>query len=169
MRIFPEGVQDAMPAVGKAIIILALCMLALGVVIFGLKTWVLYAWTRTTGTVVSAHVETSTDNDGTQLCSAAETVAYSVDGRDLVVHAGGHTFTNDCPEIAKRVQESKGQSRTVIYNKWAPGATYVNPGFNIDFYLVPFVLTCMSVGFAFAGWSLIRIYNWMETRELKLP
>lgn len=168
MRIFPEGLQDAMPALGNAIIIAA-CMLAIAVAVFGLKTWILYTWPRTSGTVVSSRVEKSTNDDGTELCSAVESVAYRINGKDLVVQAGGHTFTNDCPDVERRAQESKGQSRVVVYNKWAPGATYVNPGFNIEFYLVAFVLTCMSVGFAFAGWSAIGIYKWMERSGLKLP
>ena len=169
MRIFPEGVRDAMEPSGQALIILAWCMLAIAVGAFAFKTWILYSWPRTSGTVVRSRIVTSTSDDGTKMCSAVESVQYDIDGRQLVIDAGGHSFTSSCSEIEARVASALGQNRTVVNNKRAPGATYVNPSFNIEFYLVAFVLTFSAGAFGLGGWVSIRISRWMAKRGLDLP
>jgi len=169
MRIFPEGARDWLEPSGKAIVILAACMLAIAASAFVFKTWILYSWSRTNGTVVNSHVATTASDDGTTMCSAVESVQFVVDGQQKVVDSGGHTFTDNCKEIEARVATVRGQKRTVIYNRRAPGATYVNPGFNLEFYLVAFVLTCMAGAFAFAGWVAIKVGRWMVRRNINLP
>jgi Protein of unknown function (DUF3592) len=169
MRIFPKGARDWLEPTGKAMITLACCMLAIAAGTFALKTWILYSWSRTDGTVVKSHVERMTSDDGTITCSAVESVRYAVDGRDSFIENGGHTFTSDCASVQKAVANAPGQSRVVAYNKRAPGATYVNPGFTIEFYLVAFVLTCMAGAFAFAGWAGIRVGRWMVKRDIDFP
>jgi hypothetical protein len=135
MRIFPEGLRDAGKPLGQALLIIAACILAIATGAFALKTWILYAWPRTNGTVISSRVETTTSDDGATMCSAVESVRYVVDGQQKIVETGGHTFTGKCSDIKAKAATGLGQSRTVVYNKRAPGATYVNPGFNIEFYL----------------------------------
>jgi hypothetical protein len=144
-------------------------MLAIAASAFTFKTWILYSWSTTNGTVVKSHVERTASDDGTTMCSAVESVHYVVDGRDLFVENGGHSFTGDCASVQKAVANAPGQSRVVAYNKRAPGATYVNPGFNIEYYLVAFVLTCMAGAFAFAGWAGIRVGRWMVKRDIDFP
>lgn len=51
----------------------------------------------------------------------------------------------------------------------APGATYVNPGFTIEFYLRAVVLTFLAAAFGLGGWVEIRIYRWMVNNGLDLP
>ncbi len=157
MRILPEGWKDGLEPAGRAFIILAWCMLAIGASAFAFKTWVFYAWPRANGVVVSSSVKTSQSDDGATLCSAVESVHYVVDGRDLSVENGGHSFTSDCDGVKKVVAIAPGQQRVVTYNKSAPGAIYVNPGFTVEFYLVAFVLACMAGTFAFAGWVAIKV------------
>lgn len=169
MRIFPEGARDWLEPVGRTFIILAWCMLAIGASAFAFKTWVFYAWPRTNGVVVSSRVETSQSDDGITTCSAVESVHYVVNGRDLSIESGGHSFTSDCASVRAAVTAAPGQSRIVAFNKRAPGATYVNAGFNIEFYLWAFVLTCMAGAFAFAGWMAIKVGLWMVKRAINLP
>jgi hypothetical protein len=144
-------------------------MLAIAAGAFAFKTWILYAWPRSNGVVVSSSVKTSQSDDGATLCSAVESVHYLVGGKDLFVENGGHIFTSDCASVRAAVAVAPGQSRIVIYNKLAPGATYVDPGFTIGFYLVAFVLICLAGGFAFAGWVGSKVFRWMVRRGIDLP
>ena len=166
MRIFPERIRDAMEPTGQAFIIIAGSMLAIAVCTFAFETWILYSWPRTTGTVISSRVATSTSDDGTAMCSAIESVQYIVDGRNLVLETGGHAFTSKCLEIEANVASVRGQSRTVLYNKHGAGTAYVNPAFTIEFYLISFALTCGAGAFGLAGWMLIRVSRWMVKKGI---
>ncbi len=167
MRIFPEGTRDAMEPTGQAMIIIAACMLLIGIGAFGFKTWVLYSWPRVNGTVINSRVDMMYSDNGTPICSAA--VQYAVDGQQRIIQNGGHSFTGDCKEIKARVAAAQGQSRTIVFNKRAPGATYVNPGFTIEFYLFAVVLTFLAVAFGLGGWVELKVYRWMAKRGLELP
>jgi hypothetical protein len=169
VRVFLDGVRDAMEPTGQALIILSWCILAIGVSVFAFKTWILYSWPRTNGTEVRSHIVTSTSDDGIKTCSAVESVQYAIDGRQLVIEAGGHSFTSNCLEIEARVATALGQNRTVAYNKRAPGATYVDPSFNMEFYLVSVVMVFLAGAFGLGGWVLIRASRWMAKRGLDLP
>ena len=169
MRIFPAGTRDAMEPVGQAMIILAACMLLIAIVVFGFKSWILYSWPRVDGIVISSHVETMTSDDGALMCSAVELVQYAVDGQQKVIQTGGPSFTSDCKAIEARVAAGRGQSRIVVYNRHAPGATYVNPGFTIEFYLIAVVLTFLAGAFGLAGWIGIKVYRWTVKRDIDLP
>jgi len=154
---------------GRALVIIAGCILAIALGAFLFKTWILYSWPRTTGVVISSHLETSYSDDGTVLCSAVYSVQYSVNGRNVVAQQGGHTFTNRCEETKAEVETARGQHRTVTYNRLAPGSVYVEPGFNLEFYLVAFILTCMAGGFAIFGWAGIGLGRWMQRKGIELP
>ncbi len=169
MKIFPEGIRDLMAPAGQALVIIAGCILAIAVGAFLFKTWILYSWPRTTGIVISSRLERSKSEDGTALCSAIDSVQYSVNGKNLVAQQGGHTFTNRCDEKKAEVENSLGQYRTITYNRLAPGSVYVEPGFNLEFYLVAFILTCMAGGFAAFGWAGIRLGRWMQRKGIELP
>ena len=169
MRIFPEGTRDAMEPTGQALIIIAGCILVIAASAFGFKTWILYSWSRVNGTVVSSRVATETSDEGVRTCSVVESVQYAVDGHEKVIETGGHSFTSNCKEIEAKVAAAPGQIRAVAYNKRAPGATYINPGFTFDFYWVAVILTLMAGVFGFGGWTQIRVYRWMVKREIDLP
>jgi hypothetical protein len=168
MRIFPEGTGDWLAPAGQALVIIAGCILAVAVGASLFKTWILYSWPRTTGVVVSSRLETSRSDDGTVLCSAVYSVQYSVNGKDAVARQGGHTFTDRCDKIKAEVETALGQHRTVTYNRLAPGSVYVEPGFNLEFYLVAFILTCMAGGFAIFGWAGIGVGRWLQRKGLEL-
>jgi hypothetical protein len=169
MRIFPEGARDWLAAGGRALVIIAGCILAIAVGAFLFKTWILYSWPRTSGTVISSRLQTSRSDDGTVLCSAIYSVQYSVDGKDAVAQQGGHTFTNLCEKVRSEVEGARGQHRTVTYYRLAPGSVYVEPGFNIEFYLVAFILTCLAGGLAIFGWVGTILGRWMERKGIELP
>lgn len=135
MRILPEGWKDGLEPAGRAFIILAWCMLAIGASAFAFKTWVFYAWPRANGVVVSSSVKTSQSDDGATLCSAVESVHYVVDGRDLSVENGGHSFTSDCDGVKKVVAIAPGQQRVVTYNKSAPGQSMLIQASLLNFIL----------------------------------
>ena len=149
--------------------IIAGSILAIAAGAFLFKTWILYSWPRTTGTVISSRLETSRSDDGAVLCSAVSLVQYSVNGKDVVAQQGGHTFTDRCEKVKAEVEAARGQHRTVTYNRLAPGSVYVEPGFNLEFYLVAFILTCLAGGFAIFGWVGIWVGRWMERKGIELP
>ncbi len=169
MRIFPDGVRDLLVPAGQAMVIIAGCILAIAVGVFLFKTWILYSWPRTTGVVVSSRLVTSLSEDGAVLCSAVHSVQYSVNGKNFVTQQGGHTFTNNCAELKAEVESARGQNRTVTYNKMAPGSVYVEPGFNLEFYLVAFILTCLASGFTVFGWAGIRVGRWLQRKGIEFP
>ena len=158
-----------MEPMGQGMIIMAGCMLLIAVAALGFKTWILYSWPRANGTVIKSRIETMTSDDGVPMCSAVELVQYVVDGQQKVVETGGHSFTGNCKEMEARVAAARGQSRTVVYNKRAPGATYINPGWNIEFYLIAFVVTWIAGAFGLAGCVAIRVSRWMVKKGIDLP
>jgi hypothetical protein len=166
MPIFPKGAKDAMTPIGQVLLILAGCMLMIAVAVFAFKTWVLYSWPRTTGTVINSHVTRMTSDDGTPICSAAESVQYLVDGRRLVVETGGRSFTRRCSEIQAQVVAALGQKRVVMYDKRSPDTTYVDPGFDLEFYLVAFVMACLAGGFGIAGLIATAIQRSIRKKHL---
>lgn len=128
MKIFPAGVRDAIEPTGQALVIIAGCILAIAVGAFLFKTWILYSWPQTTGVVIGSHLDTTSTDDGTLMCSAVYLVQYSVDGKNLVVQQGGHTFTGRCAEVKTKIAVARGQPRIVAYHRLAPGSAYVEPG-----------------------------------------
>ena len=169
MKIFPAGARDAVEPTGQALVIIAGCILAIAVGALLFKTWILYSWPRTSGVVISSRLDTTSTDDGTLMCSAVHLVRYSVNGRNLVVQQGGHTFSGHCAEVKAQVEAARGQPRTVAYHRLAPGSAYVEPGFNLEFYLVAFILTCMAGGFAIFGWVGIRVGRWLQRKGIELP
>jgi hypothetical protein len=167
MRIFPEGAREWNPQAAPSSSWPGACSRLQRAPSF-LKRGSYMRGLAPTGSS-PAVVSKRQSDDGATLCSAVESVHYVVDGRDLSIENGGHSFTSDCDSVRAAVAAAPGQSRIVTFNKRAPGAIYVNPGFNIEFYLVAFILTCMAGGFAFAGWGAIKVGCWMARRGIELP
>jgi hypothetical protein len=130
-----QGVKDVKAQFGKAMLSLAGVMLTFALGAAGFKTWILFAWPQTTGTVVDSVLTTNRSGDGTTACAAVESVQYVVDGQSLLLRNGERSQTKDCAQVqagsdpADRLQqecagiyihESRLQSRIL------PG--YARPG-----------------------------------------
>jgi hypothetical protein len=162
MRIFPEGMREWIKPVGQVFLILAAGMFLVALSVFCWKTWKLERWARTVGTIVSARVETSMQGSTAgerpiKTCSAVYTVRYSVHGKEFTTESGGHSFTSDCTSIESAVKVAPGRSVVALYDRDDPGGAYIDPGFNVEYFLVPFILSIMALVFGIAGsaaWKL---------------
>jgi hypothetical protein len=168
VRIFPEGTRDWVAPGGQALLFIAAGILLIGLGAFAWKEWILERWPRAEGAVVTARVERASD-DGTTTCSAVYSVRYPVRGKDFTNETGGHSFTNDCTRIEADVTAAPGRKVAVLYDPDNPRGAYVNPGFNVEFFLVSFILSIMSFAFATVGLAAWKLGLWMDKRGIELP
>jgi hypothetical protein len=168
MRITPEGARERIAPMGQAFLFIAAGTLLIGVGVFGWKLWILERWPRAEGVVISARVERTTD-DYIPTCSAVYSVHYSVAAKDFSTETGGHTFTSDCTGVETEASAAPGRKVATLYDRDNPPLAYVNPGFNTEFFLVPFILSIMSLVFAIVGLMTWKLGSWMDKRGIELP
>jgi hypothetical protein len=160
-----QGVKDVKAQFGKAMLSLAGVMLAFALGAAGFKTWILFAWPQTTGTVVDSVLTTNRSGDGTTACAAVESVQYVVDGQSLLLRNGERSQTKDCAQVQAGLDAVRGQIRRIAYNKSAPESTYMNPGFNPEFYRDTLVLGRIGILLGIMGWAAIQSNRRMLKRE----
>ena len=174
MRIFPEGMREWTKPVGQVFLVLAAGMLLLASLVFCWKTWKLERWPRTGGTVVSARVETSMEGstDGERpikTCSAVYTVRYSVHGQEFTTQSGGHSFTSDCTSVESTVKVAQGQNVVALYDRDDPHLAYIDPGFNVEYFLLPFILSIIALSFGVAGSLAWKLGSWLDRKGFEFP
>ncbi len=162
MRIFPEGAREWLTPTGQVFMLLSAGMALLAIVTFGWKSWMLTRWPRTDGFIVSARMKDSQSDNRVRLCSAVYRVRYAVGGQDFVTEIGGHSFVDDCPGVEAAVSAAPGKKVVALYDKHNPRGAYVDPRFDLDFFLAPFILTVMSAAFGVAGLAAWKLGRWME-------
>jgi len=160
-----QGVKDVKGQFGQAMLSLAGIMLAFALGAAAFKTWILFSWPQTTGTVVDSVLTTKRSGDGTTACAAVESVQYVVDGRSLLLENGERSRTKDCSQVEAGLDVVRGQIRRIAYNKNAPESTYINPGFNSEFYRDTVVLGRIGILLGIMGWAGIQSHRRTLKRE----
>lgn len=168
MRIFPEGAREWLKPTGQVFVVISAVMLVIAAVLFAQETWILKSWPRTEAVIVSARLAdaTGSDEDNLRTCSAVYTVIYFVAGEKYTTEAGGHIFTSDCGRVEALVKAAAGRHVVALYDADKPSGAYVDPGFNLEFFLAPFILTLLSAGFAIAGFAGWKVGSWMDRRRI---
>jgi len=169
LRIFPEGAAEWLEPVGKTFCIIAAFAVVVGFVWFVHLQYIWHKWPTTDGIVSDSRLVTSKDDNGTTLCSASYRVQYSVNGTEYTYDDYEHVSSSDCAEWKSKVSSAKGTHRTVLYDPENPKDVYVNPGYNFNFFGLPFWCLCFSVVFTFAGLVAWGLGSNMERRGVHLP
>ena len=168
MRIFPERAREWGVPLGKGFLLIAAGMLLIGGGAFAWKAWMLERWPRAEGVVLSARVERSSIDDQTT-CSAVYSVQYSVRGKNFTTETGGHIFSGDCAGAEADAKAAPGHKVVTLYDEDNPRGAHVNPGFNMEFFLVSFILSILSLAFAAVGLATWKLGLWMDRRGIELP
>lgn len=170
MRIFPEGVTEATKPMGVAMVWIAAGVLMIGGAVFVAKLWILERWPRVDGVIVSARVsETTNSDDQTRMCSAVYEINYPVAAQVHKMETGGHSFTSDCSSVEDDVLKAPGRRVVILYDADNPQLSYSNPGFNLEFFYIPFFSAILSSAFALAGFIACKLGDAMERRGVQLP
>ena len=160
-----QGVKDVKRQFGQAMLSLAGVMLVFALGAAAFKTWILFSWPQTTGTVVDSVLATNRSGDGTTACAAVESVQYVVDGQSLLLRNGERSQTKDCAQVQAGLDAVRGQIRRIAYNKSAPESTYINPGFNPEFYRDTVILGRIGILLGIMGWAAIQSHRRKLKRE----
>jgi len=160
-----QGLRDVWLQFGKAMLSVAGVMLVFASGAFAFKTWVLFSWPQTNGTVIDSVLTMKRSGDGTIGCAAVESVQYFVGGQSLILKYGGHNLTADCAAVEANLAAVRGQSRKIAYNKRVPEATYPNPGFNGEFYRDALILGRIAILTGILGLAAIQRHRARLKRE----
>ena len=160
-----HGLKDARRQFGQAMLAMAGVMMVFGLGAFAFKTWILVSWPRTTGTVVDSFLTMKKSGDGTTGCAAVEKVQYFVSGQSLLLRNEGRKPTQNCTEVEAQLNALRGQTRRIAYDKRVPEATYLNPGFNAEFYRDAVILGRIALLLGIMGWAAIQSHRWKLKRE----
>ncbi len=160
-----QGLRDVWLQFGQAMLAMAGVMLVFALGAFAFKTWILFSWPQTNGTVIDSVLTMKRSGDGTTGCAAVESVQYFVDGQSLILKYGGRNLTRDCAGVEATLTAVRGQSRRIAYNKRMPDATYPNPGFNLDFYRDALILGRIAILTGIMGLAAIQRHRSRLKRE----
>lgn len=169
MRIFPEGAVEWLEPVGKTFCILSALAVVVGFAVFLRQYYILHRWPTAEATVIESRLVQSQNDEGVTLCSAAYRVQYSVEGRPYTSEQKESSSSSDCRSWQSKVDAAKGARWTVLYERQDPSNSYVNPGFNLNFFFVPawcVMFAAMFTAFGVAGWKLGSV---MVRHKVELP
>ena len=169
MRVFPEGSEGWLATTGKLFCVLAALGMVCGAGFTARQCYILRHWASTSAVVVESKLIRTRTEDGVEMCSAAYTLAYSVGGKDVSSEKKETSSSSDCQLWEAKVASAKGANWTVLYDQTNPTTSYLNPGFNLDFFLVPMWCLLSSTGFAVFGLAGWKIGTSIEKSGTKLP
>jgi hypothetical protein len=168
MRIFPDYLNGVLTPLGQAFIVLAALIAFLGLGFFLRQEYVLHSWGKADGVVTTTRIEEERNNNGDLLCSAVATFTFSVNEKRFSSQSGGRSYDGDCPTIREEARKAVNSHVQVLYDPDDPRSSYLNAGFNIEFFLVSFVLALTALGFAIAGFVTYKIGKRMNRNNVAL-
>ncbi|HSS97551.1 MAG TPA: DUF3592 domain-containing protein, partial [Terriglobales bacterium] len=120
--------------------------------------YIWHHWPITQGTVIESKLVQDQNEQGVRMCSAAYRVQYFVDGKSYLLEKKESSSSNDCQAWQNTVYAAKGTHWNVLYQRESPGSnSYINPGFNFDFFFIPifcFGFAVMFTAFGIAAWKV---------------
>ena len=169
MRIFPEGAGEWLEPTGKVLCIVSAFALIVGMVWFLRQHYIWHEWPTTDGVMAGSKLVTGKGEGGGTVCSAVYLVRYSVNGTTYASDEKETSSSSDCEMWKAKVASAQGAHRTVLFDREHPSDAYINPGYNINFFFLPFFSLCLGLGFALFGLIAWKLGQFMERRKLQLP
>jgi hypothetical protein len=169
LRIFLEGSEEWLEPLGKVFCILSAFALVVGAVWFVRQEYIWHRWPVTTAVVIDAKLTTSEGEDGVTLCGAAYQMRYLVGGTAYTQNDDSHVKSSDCEGQKARVASARGTQVEVLYSPEDPNVSFMNPGYNLEFFFLPFWCLCFATAFTIAGIVSWRLGQYMTRHKVQLP